>query len=632
MGDMLTTGASGLLAFQQALSTVSHNIANVNTPGYSRQSANLVTNPAFPTGSGWIGTGVSVSSIDRSYDSFLAAQTLSASSSYNQLNTMSGLAGTVSNLFGDTTSGLPATLQKFGQAVQTMASSPAQTASRQALLSQAQSLISTFKNYDSSLGQLAGQVDTQLGTEAAAVSTLAQNIANLNQKIVAAKSQTQQAPNDLLDQRDQMISQLAAHLSITTLTQGDGTVSVYVGSGQTLVLGTQAATLTTAPDKFNSGPARLLLQTAAGSTDVTDVVGGGTVGGLLQFREQMLTPARNNLGQAAVTLTNLVNAQNAVGLDQRGAVGTALLAVGAPQALGATTNSGAETVTAAVTDLGGLTSSDYYLRYNGSTWSLTDVASGAATALTVSGGGASTTLSGAGLTLTVNGSAQAGDEFLVQPTRQAVAGLTLLTADPTRIAAAAPLLTSAASTNTGNASIDGGTVPVTAAWVRGNYTLSFTGAASYSISDASGTTVASGSYTSGAPIAFNGIAVTVSGTPARGDSFSINDNANGSGDNRNALLLAGVLGRKVLGGGQQSLVDSVAAYVGTVGLQTGQVQSGATAQQSVLQSAQAAQASVAGVNLDEEAARMLKFEQAYQAAAQVIKVAGTLFQSLLNAV
>jgi len=632
MGDMLTTGASGLLAFQEALSTVSHNIANVNTPGYSRQSANLVTNPAFPTGSGWVGTGVSVSGIDRSYDSFLAAQTLSASSSFNQLNTVSGLAGTVSNLFGDTTSGLSATLQKFSRAVQSMASTPSQTASRQALLSQAQSLISTFKNYDSSLGQLAGQVDTQLGTEAATISTLAQNIANLNQKVVAAKSQTQQAPNDLLDQRDQLISQLATHLSVTTLTQGDGTLSVYVGSGQTLVLGTQAATLTAGVDKFNTGPSRLLLQTAAGSTDVTDVVGGGAVGGLLQFREQMLTPAQNSLGLAAVTLTNLVNAQNAAGLDQRGAVGSALLGVGAPQALGATVNTGAETVTAAVTDLGGLTSSDYYLRYNGSAWSLTDVASGASAALTVSGGGASTTLVGAGLTMTVNGSAQAGDVFLVQPTRQAVAGLTLLTDNPTRIAAAAPLLTSAASANTGSASIDAGSVPDTAVWVRGNYTLSFTSAASFAIKDASGTTVAAGGYTPGAPIAFNGIAVTVSGTPASGDSFAINDNANGSGDNRNALLLAGVLDKKVLSSGQQSLGDTVAAYVGTVGLQTGQVQTGAAAQQSVLQSAQAAQASVSGVNLDEEAARMLKFEQAYQAAAQVIKVAGTLFQSLMNAV
>jgi len=632
MGDMLSSGLTGLLAFQDSLATISNNITNVSTPGYSRQSVNLVSNPADPTANGWIGNGVSVAGVDRSYNSFLAAQTLSAASSYHQLNTASALAGTVSNLFGSSTTGLSATLQNFNQAIQTVANSPAQTASRQALLSQAQSLISTFNNYSSGLGQLASQVSTQLGTEASTVTSLAQNIASVNQQIIAAKNQTQQAPNALMDQRDQLISQLATHVNVTTLSEADGATDVLIGNGQPLVLGTQGMTISAGTDKFNSGQTRLFIKTAVGSADITDTLSGGAVGGLLQFSEQMLVPTQNNLGQAAVTLTTLVNAQNTAGLDQNGAIGAALLAVGGPQVQPATTNQGTATASAIISNLGGLTTSNYYLGYNGSAWSLTDTASGVAASLTASTVGAVTTLSGAGMTLTLSGTAQAGDRFLVQPTSQAVAGMALLTNDPAKIAAAAPLLTGTASGNTGSASIDAGRVPNTAAWVRDNYTLSFTSPTAYSVVDGSGATVATGAYTSGAPISFNGVQVTISGSAASGDAFTINDNAKGTGDNRNALLLASQLNSKVLNNGQQSLVDTVNSYVGAIGLQTAQAQSGASAQQTVLQSAQSAQASVAGVNLDEEAARMLQFEQAYQAAAQVIKIAGTLFQSLLNAV
>jgi flagellar hook-associated protein 1 FlgK len=251
--------------------------------------------------------------------------------------------------------------------------------------------------------------------------------------------------------------------------------------------------------------------------------------------------------------------------------------------------------------------------------------------VTASTTGGVTTLTGAGLTMTVTGTAKTGDEFLVEPTANAVSGLSVLTSDPAKIAAAGPLVTSAAATNTGTASITSATVPSTAAWVRGNYTLSFTSPTAYTVTDASGT-VATGAYTAGTPITFNGIDVSLTGAPAAGDSFAVNDNANGTGDNSNALLLAGVMNQNVLNGGTESLSGAVNSYVGAVGLQTSQAQNGATAQQSVLQSAQSAQQSVSGVNLDQEAANLLQFQQAYQAAAQVIATSSTLFNSLITAI
>jgi flagellar hook-associated protein 1 FlgK len=638
MSNMLTTGTSGLLAFQSALTTISHNISNSSTPGYTRQTVGLAANPADSTGQGWIGNGVAVTGVTRAYNSFLYTQTLSSTSAYNQLSTLSGLAGNINNLFGDPNSGLSAGLQKFSQSVQALANAPSQTISRQAVLTQAQTLVTQFKSYEGTLAQLDGAVAGQLGSEASTISSLATNIASLNQQINAARTQSQQAPNDLLDQRDRLVTELSQHIAVSTVPQSDGTVSVFIGNGQPLVVGTSATTLSTGPDPFNSGQTRVFLKGANGTVDITSSLSGGAVGGLLQFQEQMLSPAHNTLGQAAMTFATLVNSQNAAGLDQNGVPGGSLLSVGAPTVLASTKNGGSATVSAALatdangkpTDLGGLTTSDYYLRYDGNQWSLVDTSSGVAAPLTATGSGP-VTLSGAGLTLTVSGAARQGDEFLVQPTRNAIQGLALLTTDSTRVAAAAPLLTGAASSNTGTGTIDAGTVPTMSAWVRSNYTLTFTSASTYTITGANGQST-TGSYTSGQPISYNGFTVAVSGAPQAGDTFTVRDNAGGTGDGRNAVALAGILNSKVLQGGAHSLASSLAAYVGTVGLQTSQAQDGAVAQQSALSSAQAAQQSVSGVNLDEEAANLVRYEQAYQAAAQIIKVADTLFQTLMSSV
>jgi len=634
MGDMLSTGVSGLLAFQTALDTISNNISNVNTPGYSEETANLATNTASPTPDGWVGNGASVTSVTRAYNNFLDAQTRGATSSYNQFNTLSGLAGSINNMLGDSSTGLSATLQSFSQAVQAMANAPSQSATRQTVLTQAQALISQFQSYQGTFTQLGSEVNTQLQSEATTITSLGQSIASLNQQIMTAQSNgTGQPPNQLLDQRNNLIDQLSADVGVSTVTQSDGSISVFIGSGQTLVLGSNAASLTATPDQFKSGQMDLALKNSSGTTDITNSLTGGAVGGLLQFREQMLIPGQNALGQAAIALSTQVNQQNQAGLDQNGNIGAALLGVGAPQVLPSGNNTGTSNVTAAVTSLGGLTTSNYYLQYAGGNWSLIDTASGAATALSATTTAGVTTLSGGpGITLTVTGTAKAGDEFLVEPTSQAVTGLSLLTTDPTKIAAAGPLVSSAAAGNAGSASISAATVPNTALWTRGNYTISFSSPNAYTVTNAGGATVATGTYTAGTPIAFDGIDVTLVGTPAAGDSFAINDNANGTGDNTNALALAGIFNQNVLAGGTASLNGVVNAYVGTVGNQTGQAQNGATAQQSVMTSAQNAQSSVSGVNLDQEAANMVQYQQAYQAAAQVIQASDTLFQSLISAI
>jgi flagellar hook-associated protein 1 len=629
MGDMLSNGLSGLLAFQSALDTISNNISNVNTPGYSGENVDLVSSPGQASSAGWIGNGVAVSSVTRDYNQFLAEQTNGVTSSYNQLNTLSTLADNINNMLGSSSTGLSATLQSFSQSIQTLAASPSSTADRQAVINQAQTLISQLQGYQSTLGQLQTQVNTQVTSDVSTISSLAQQIASLNQQITTAQNATQQPPNQLLDERDNLINQLSQAVSVNTVTQSNGAINVFIGSGQPLVVGDNASTLTTNPDQFGSGQLQVDLSTPSGNVDVTPEITGGTLGGALQFSQQMLTPAQNTLGQIAVTLSSLVNTQNEAGLDQNGQIGQALMTVGAPTVLPSVNNQGTESVTASITNLSALTTSNYYLSYSGTSWGLVDTASGVSTPLTSTTSGTTTTLTGAGLTLTVTGTAQAGDQFLVEPTAAAVSGMAMLTTDPNAIAAAGPLVTSAGPNNTGTGTIASASVPNLAAWTQDDYTIAFTSPTAYSVTNSSGATVATGAYTSGSPIDFDGIDVTINGAPATGDSFAIDANTAGSGDNSNALLLANVLNQNVLAGGTQSINDTVNGFVDTVGLQTSQAQNGTTAQQAALTSAQTAQQSVQGVNLDQQAAEMVQYQQAYQAAAEVIATAQTLFNSVL---
>ena len=630
MADMLNTAVSGLMAFQQEIDTTSNNISNANTPGYSRETTDLVSVPGPYIGGVSIGDGVQVSSVQRVYDQTVASQVVSATSAYNQLNSFSTQAAEVDNLLGSTSNGLSSQLQSLASALQTVANAPTSSASRQAFLSQAQQLVSNLQSDDSSLQGLDSQANTQLTSDASQVTSLAQSIATLNKQIMADTSQSTQAPNSLLDQRDQLINQLATYVNVTTSQQSDGSVNVYIGSGQTLVTGTSAASLTTIQNAYDPTQDDLGLSSPAGAIDVTQQISGGTLGGTLQFRSQMLQPAQNSLGQIAVVLSGAMNAQNQAGLDQSGNPGGAIFSVGAPSVLPDSANNGNATVSATVSNANAITTDNYILRYDGTNWTLSNASSGGNVPMT-GNGTAGNPFVADGLSLVVGAGAQAGDSYLVEPTSAAVSGMQVLLTDPSQLAAAAPLLTSANAGNTGNATIDQGSVATNGSWIRGNYTLSFTGPAAYQITNSAGVVVQNGAYISGAPINFNGIQVAVSGAPAAGDSFSINDNGNGSGDNRNLTVMAGLLNQALIGG-TTSINAAVNQMVTNIGIQTSQAQSGTTAQQSVLTDASNAQQSVSGVNLDEEAANLVQYQQAYQAAAQVINVSSTLFKSLLDAV
>jgi flagellar hook-associated protein 1 FlgK len=616
------------MAFQTALDTTSHNISNSSTPGFSRQSVNLVEATPELSGGSWVGLGVNANNITRAYSNTVAAQVRSSAAGKSQWDSYSTMADQVNNMLGDPTTGLTSTLQGFFNAYQGVANSPQSSAERQVLVSQAQTLVNQLQAYGSRLNDIGTQINSQLSSEATTVSGLAQSIANLNSQITAAVGRGGNPPNDMMDQRDALIDQLSTHVNVSTTTQSDGSVSVFVGTGQALVVGGTAASLQTTTNPYDVTRLSLSLKTSSGSTDVSNALSGGAIGGLLGFQSQVLDPAQSSLGQVAVTLADLVNKQQNAGMNLNGALGANMFAVGGVDVLANSQNTGSAVPSVTRSNVAAMTSSNYIMTNTGGGWALRDASTGAAVTMT----GAGTVVSPFvvnGLSITVSGTATTGDSFLIRPTSSAVSGLSVTMTDPNGVAAAAPIIASANSSNTGSAKIDQGTVINAAnAQLRSPITIQFLSPTTYT-TDGGTTTNA---YVSGQPIAVNGWQATITGTPATGDTFTVKDNVTGVGDNRNALLLGNLLNKGYLGAGKTSVSDLVGQWVADVGVKSNQAQSNLSIQTSLHSDNLSAQQSISGVNLDEEAANLVRFQQAYSAAAQVIATSSKLFDSLILAV
>ncbi|MBL8266923.1 flagellar hook-associated protein FlgK [Steroidobacter sp.] len=627
MADLLNTSISGLLAFQRALDVTSHNITNANTVGYSRQTADITTRTPQFLGGNWVGSGADVSNITRAYDNFLSDQARSASSSYNQSNTYATQAARISNLFGDSTTGLSATMQKFVNSLQAVADSPNSAAARQTMLSEANSLVERLKSYDASLRSLDSQVNASISSEADSISNLASGIAELNKQIASGYAQSGQAPNDLLDQRDRLLDELATHVNTNVVKTDDNQVNVFIGNGQPLVVGSDPSKVVATSDPYDPTRKRLAVQSNVGTIDITSSLSGGTLGGILSFRSDMLDPARNTIGKMSVALADVMNEQHNAGMDLNGNMGSDFFAVGDVVVRAHTNNTGTASATVTRTDVGALTNSDYILTNTASGWSLRRADTGATVPMTGTGTAVDPFLV-EGLSIEVSGTASVGDSLKILPSSGAVSSMRVLVTDANEVAAAAPIVAQATTGNQGNATISAGQVlNSTNPALRTAATITFTSATTYTVSgDATVYT-----YTSGSNVDANGWRVQVSGTPVAGDSFTVGDNSNGSGDNRNMLLLAGIMSEPVMDNGTTSLTQGIGKFVGDIGVKTNQAQVTAAAQKVVSEEAQESMQSVSGVNLDEEAANLLRYQQAYMAISQMIKIADNCFQSVLAA-
>ncbi len=659
MPDILSTGVSGLLAFQRALATTSHNISNVNTEGYSRQRTNLATRIPEPTGAGFIGTGVKVSSIERMYDQFLSEQLRTYTSNLTKLDAFHKLSSQVDNLLADANAGLAPSLQQFFNALQGVADNPSSIPAREVLLSQAESLAHRFQTIDQRLAALRDVVNTSVSNTVNDINTLSKSIAGINQSIVLALAQSGgQPPNDLLDQRDLLVRQLAERVPVTTVMQDNGAMNVFVGNGQVMVLGMDYNQLDVIPSDYDSFTLRVALTTSAGpGPDVTDFLNGGTIGGLLSFRKEVLEPAQNSLGRIAIGLAETINAQHRQGLDLNNELGLDFFGFGGVTALAtaaaSSRNTGTAEITYNITDVSALTASDYRISTSdGTTYALTRLSDNSVIGTYTPGAYPATIdVPGEGFSFRLDVAANAGDSFELRPTRSAARDITLLIDDTKRIAAGAPLRATESITNLGSAQLNkldttaGATTDLVAVLAGGAVTMTYDDAIpGYTLSGPAALTGATLAYdpaTESAGKTFDlgtidpdyaGITFRLSGVPLPGDSFSISPNYDGVGDNGNALKLAAIDGIPILAGGTTTFQTAYGQMVSQVGARTHQASIDVGAQKTMVTQAEMALESVSGVNLDEEAANMLRFQQAYQANAQLINIAQSLFDTLLNAV
>lgn len=629
---LFSIGSSALTASYTALQTAGNNIANASTPGYSRQIVQLEPLAESGIAGLYIGEGVQVAAIQRQYSQLLTQQVDVAQSGSSAADTRSTLLNQVDNLFSSSTGGLGAAVDSFFSQMQTLTQQPGNLAVRQTVLASAQQMSASFNDAYGQLELMKQNADQQIGQQISIVNTTISQIASLNDRISLATA-SGGTPNDLLDQRDQAIKTLNQSVGVTTMRQSDGSINIFLSNGQPLVVGDQVTKMAMGTDPQNRQD--IVVGTQAGNTVIplsASNSGGGAIGALLQFRLQDVPSVENSIGRLAVVVSSQFNQQSQLGQDLNGAAGTSFFSNPSPTVIAATTNAApggvaAENVSVSYSNTSQLQASDYRLQVSGGQYLLTRMSDGKQTNLSSApyGLAAGSPVTIDGMTISVSGTATNGDTFTLEPVRMGANNLSVAIGQPQQIAAASPVQASVPSSNTGSLSVNSLSVagPTRNASLTVPATLTFTSATSYSINGG-----AAQAYTAGQPIQYNGWSLTLLGTPAAGDQVAVSPNISGTGDNTNALALAQLQNANLVD--SAPLGSAYSAVVAQVGTLASNAQADQQNQKSILADAVNAQSSVSGVNLDEEAAKLMQYQQQYQAAAKVISIASTLFNQILS--
>ncbi len=642
MASIYNIGVSALRVAQAGINVTSHNIANANTPGYSRQEIIQGTQLAQNMGQGFFGAGADVLGVKRQYSDFLGAQMTGAQTSSSNLTTQYDLSVQVSNLLGDANGGLGATLQDFFGAVNTVANSPESLAARQTMIGSAQSLDNRMQTLDGRMTEIRDGLNGQIVNSASLINSYAKQIAALNDTIVKAQAQSAngQLPNDLLDQRDYLLTQLSMEIGVTSFKQSDGSMDVFIGTGQTLVTGTHVSTMRPLASATDLSTLDLAFVSTAGDVSriPSNALQGGNLGGYLSFRDTVLDPARNALGRIAIGIADTFNTLHQQGIDLKGGLGSAFFSAGTPQVSAATTNTGNSVVTATISDSAALTTDDYLLQFDGTAYKLFNRTNNTAIqSFTPAALATPQTIAGTGITLQIAAGSVAdvsGDSYVIRPTVAGARNFGLLVTDPAKIAAANPIRSNTPISNLGSAVISqpspAGTLPLDAN-LQQPVTITFTSATTFDVTGTGVGLPATGvAYASGGNISYNGWTAQITGTPAVGDKFTVTPNTNATTDGTNILKLAQLQTANSLVNGTTSYQGAYGQLVSQVGTQTRELEVTSKAQATILAQVTRSQQSVSGVNLDEEAANLMKYQQAYQAAAKAMSIAQSMFDSLLQ--
>lgn len=623
MSNLLATGSSALIAFQRALSTVGHNVANINTPGYSRQRVEFEARDATYFGYGYQGNGVQIVDVRRMADSLATSRLLDSGGELARLQQLSTLSSRLDQLFSEKATGISAPWSSFFDSVNALSSNAAGSADRESVLAQANALVTRFRQIDQHLDGLDIEVNAGLTAATDEVNRLAKEIAQLNGQIGGSSSPS----GDLLDRRDQLISELVAFTGGNAATQDGGLVNVFSAGGQPLVVGATASTLVTVPDPYRPERLQVALETNGQRVTLDKRALGGQIGGLVEFRTTVLDPAMAELGRIATSLAQTFNEGHRAGMDQYGQMGADFFTLPAPRLSSNANNTGNASLTTSVGSIAGLNAQNVLLRFDGAAWVATHPDTGASIPMTGTGTAADPLVVNGIEVVLASGTPAANDRFLLQPTAGAAGNLGVAITDPGRIAAATPVKATTDLANTGSGKLSSLKVTDAAnAGLLAPADIEFIDATQYTING-----TGPFAYTPGQTIAYNGWSVVLDGAPAAGDTFSVGPTGANSSDNGNAKLLSNLDDARVLNGGTLTLNGAIGGLTTQVGSAARQADYSAQAQQVIHDQALAARDAVSGVNLDEEAADLMRLQQAYQAASQIIATADTLFQSLLAA-
>ncbi|MCX2921231.1 flagellar hook-associated protein FlgK [Stenotrophomonas rhizophila] len=624
MSSVLSTGTSALLAFQRALATTSHNVANIKTPGYSRQKVDFATANPQNYGYGDVGNGTRITDVRRVADQLAISRLLDGSGELARLKQLSTMADRVDAMFSDASTNVAGVWSNFFDSVSGLSSNASGSADRQNVLDSGKTLANRFQQLNTQLNNLNGEVNNGLIAGATEINRLAQEIAQLNGSI---GSNAATAAPDLLDRRDQLIANLVGYTGGNAVMQDGGIMNVYTAGGQALVVGTTASKVTTVTDPYQPERLQLALESQGQKITIDGKTLGGQIGGLLEFRNTVLTPAQAELGKLAIGMASSFNDVHRQGADLYGNMGGDFFTIGNPRITANSSNTGTASMSASFGDLSKLDGQNIVMKFDGAQWQATRADTGATIPMTGTGTAADPLVLN-GVSLVMNGTPAKDDRFLLQPTAGVAGSMEVAITDTSRIAAAAPIKGSAAMANTGTGKLTG--VKVTDAGnpaLRNPAAIVFTSATEYTIDG-----IGPNTYTAGQTITANGWSFVLDGAPKQGDTFTIGPTPAGSSDNSNALLLAKVEQAKTFNDGTITLSGALGGLTTQVGAAARSAEYSLMAQQVITDQAQAARDSISGVNLDEEASDMLRLQQAYQAASQLISTADTMFQTILGAV
>lgn len=437
MSSLINSAMSGLSAAQAALNTVSNNISSYNVAGYTRQTTILGASNSTLTGGGWVGNGVYVSGVQREYDSFITNQLRAAQNQSSGLTTRYQQMSKIDDVLSDTTNSISTTLQDFFKSLQTLVSNAEDPAARQTVLGKADGLVNQFKVNDQYLRDQDSQVNTAISTSVDQINNYAKQIANLNDQISRLTGVGAGAsPNNLLDQRDQLVSELNKIVGVEVSVQDGGTYNISFGNGYSLVQGSktnQLAAVASSADPTRTTVA--YVDDVVGNVEIPEkLLNTGSLGGLLTFRSEDLDNARNTLNQLALAFADAMNTQHEAGFDANGAAGGALFNMGSPAVVGNSHNSvpGA-TMTASVTDSSKVQATDYKFEFNGTDWTVTRLSDKTSFTATPDASGKMTF---DGLTVNVSGTAATKDSFTVKPVVNTIVNMSLAISDESKLAMA----------------------------------------------------------------------------------------------------------------------------------------------------------------------------------------------------